>query len=151
MKAKEFLKQVLKLDRLIENKLIEREQWKSIAMGTTSGGAEVMVNGVAHKMDRVQSSGNPQKMADAVARYVDLKKEIDAVVDELIATKKDVIAVIEQLNPIEYDLLHKMYIQHIPLDEVADGLFTCARYQPFCATRIRPHLPRPRLPSALRL
>lgn len=120
MKAKEFLKQVLKLDKLIENKLIEREQWKSIAMGTTSGSADVIVNGVAHKMDRVQSSGNPQKMADAVARYVDLEAEIDAVIDELVDTKKDVIAVIERLAPIEYDILHKMYIQHIALDEVAD-------------------------------
>lgn len=120
MKAKEFLKQVLKLDKLIENKLIEREQWKSIAMGTTSGGADVMVNGVAHKMDRVQSSGNPQKMADAVARYVDLEAEIDAVIDELIDTKKDVIAVIERLAPIEYDILHKMYIQHNTLDETAE-------------------------------
>lgn len=120
MKAKDFLKQVLKLDRLIENKLIEREQWKSIAMGTTSSGADVMVNGVSHKMDRVQSSGNPQKMADAIARYVDLEKEIDAVVDELIATKKDVIDVIEMLPPSEYDILHKIYIQHIPLDEVAE-------------------------------
>lgn len=120
MKAKEFLKQVLKLDRLIENKLIEREQWKSIALGTTSSGADVTVNGVSHKMDKVQSSGNPQKMADAIARYVDLEKEIDAVVDELIATKKDVIAVIEKLPPVEYDILHKIYVQHIPLDEVAD-------------------------------
>lgn len=120
MKAKEFLKQVLKLDRMIENKLIEREQWKSIAMGTTSGGADVIVNGVAHKMDRVQSSGNPQKMADAVARYVDLEAVIDAVIDELVDTKKDVIAVIEKLPPTEYDILHKIYIQHIALDEVAD-------------------------------
>ena len=120
MKAKEFLKQVLKLDKLIENKLIEREQWKSIAMGTTSGGADVIVNGVTHKMDRVQSSGNPQKMADAVARYVDLEAEIDAVIDELVDTKKDVIAVIERLAPIEYDILHKMYIQHNTLDETAE-------------------------------
>lgn len=122
MKAKDFLKQVMKLDMMIENKLIEREQWKSIAMGTTSSGADVMVNGVAHKMDRVQSSGSQQKMADAVARYVDIEREIDAVVDELIETKKDVVAVIEMLAPIEYDILHKVYVQHITLDDVADRL-----------------------------
>lgn len=119
MKAKEFLKQLVKLDMMIENKLIERDQWKSIAMGTTSGGADVMINGVAHKMDKVQSSGNPQKMADAVAKYVDLEAEIDTVIDELIETKKDVIAVIEMLTPIEYDLLHKVYVQRMELDEVA--------------------------------
>lgn len=119
MRAKEFLQQLVKLDMMIENKLIERDQWKSIAMGTTSGGADVMINGVAHKMDKVQSSGNPQKMADAVAKYVDLEAEIDTVIDELIETKKDVIAVIEMLTPIEYDLLHKVYVQRMELDEVA--------------------------------
>ena len=122
MKAKDFLKQVLKLDMMIENKLIEREQWKSIAMGTTSNGADVIINGVAHKMDRVQSSGSQQKMADAVARYVDLEAEINAIIDELIEAKKDVLSVIETLAPIEYDILHKVYVQHITLDDVADRL-----------------------------
>jgi DNA-directed RNA polymerase specialized sigma subunit len=119
MRSKEFLQQLVKLDMMIENKLIERDQWKSIAMGTTSGGADVMINGVAHKMDKVQSSGNPQKMADAVAKYVDLEAEIDTVIDELIETKKDVIAVIEMLTPIEYNILHKVYVQRMELDEVA--------------------------------
>ena len=118
MRAKEFLQQLVKLDMMIENKLIERNQWKSIAMGTTSGGADVIINGVTQKMDKVQSSGNPQKMADAVAKYVDLEAEIDAVIDELIETKKDVIAVIEMLTPIEYDLLHKVYVQRIELEAV---------------------------------
>lgn len=120
MKAKEFLQQLVKLDMMIENKLIEREQWKSIALGTTSSSADVIIDGVAYKMDRVQSSGNPQKMADAVARYVDIEAEIDTVVDELINTKKDIIAVIERLVPIEYDILHKVYVQRLELDEVAD-------------------------------
>ena len=35
MKAIEFLRQVDKLDRLIANKLIEKERWKALAMGTS--------------------------------------------------------------------------------------------------------------------
>lgn len=119
MKAKEFLKQVEKLDRRIENKMIEREQWKSIALGVTSGGETVKINGVAHLPDRVQSSGNPQKMADAVARYVDIEAEITENIDRLIDTKQKVISVIEELNALEYDLLHKVYIQHMDLLDVA--------------------------------
>ena len=63
MKAKDFLKQLKKLDAMITNKLIEREQWKSIATGST---------GVSDG-ERVQSSGSQQKMADAVARYIDIE------------------------------------------------------------------------------
>ena len=110
MKAKEFLKQLKKLDRMIENKLIEKQQWKSIAEGTTANS----------EGERVQSSGSQQKMADAVNRYVDIEKEIDRFIDRLIDTKKDVISVIEQLDATEYDFLHKVYVQYLTLDDVAD-------------------------------
>lgn len=109
MKAKDFLKQLKKLDCLIENKTIEKEQWKAIATGTTAqmGG------------ERVQSSGSKQKMADAINRCVDIENEIDRCIDSLIDRKKDVTGVIEQLNTIEYDVLHKIYVQNLSFDEVA--------------------------------
>lgn len=110
MKAKEFLLQLKKLDVMITNKLIEKEQWKLIASGTTA-----MVGG-----ERVQSSGSQQKMADAVVRYINIEQEIDMVIDTLVDAKKDVISVIEQLNPTEYDVLHKIYVQYMSLSDVAD-------------------------------
>lgn len=123
MKAtKAFLRQLEKLDMIIENKLIERDQWKSIALSVTSGSETVKINGVWHNTEKVQSSGNPQKMADAIARYVDIEAEINQYIDRLIDAKKAVINVIEQLNPTEYDLLHKVYVQHITLYEVSDLL-----------------------------
>ena len=110
MNAKEYLGQLKKLDAMIKNKMIEREQWMDIAKGTTAqmGG------------ERVQSSGRQQKMADAIDRYVDMDAEIDRCIDELIEKKKDVISIIEQLNCTEYDLLHKIYVQNIDLCDVAD-------------------------------
>ena len=107
--AKDFLKQLKKLDRLIENKLAEIMQWKSIAMGTTAqmGG------------ERVQFSGSQQKMADSIERYIDIEHEIKECIDELYRTKKDVIGVIEQLKATEYDVLHKIYVQYLTFDEVA--------------------------------
>lgn len=110
MNAKSFLKQLKKLDRMISNKLIEKEQWKAIATGITPqyGG------------ERVQSSGSQQRMADAVSKYVDIEKEIDADIDRLIDTRMDVISVIEQLDATEYDILHLLYVQYKTLDEVAE-------------------------------
>lgn len=110
MKAKEFLRQIKKMDKIIENKLIEKDQWKSIAMskGSFSDG------------ERVQSSGSQQKMADAINKYIDIEKEIDRCIDNLVNIKFDVIRVIEMLDIVEYDLLHQVYVQDISLYEVAD-------------------------------
>lgn len=109
MKAKEYLKQIEKLDTLIENKMIEMKQWKDIALGIT-----------AHSEgDRVQASGSKQRMADAVNRCVDMDNEISHLIDTLVNLKRDVTEVIEQLNATEYDLLHKVYIQHMTFIEVA--------------------------------
>ena len=109
MTAKDFLKQLTKLDMMIENKQIEKEQWKAIALNVTA----------KYEGERVQASSSQQKMADAIDRYIDIEREIDKHIDELIDTKKDVISVIEMLNPIEYDILHKIYIQFLTLYDVA--------------------------------
>lgn len=109
--AKNYLRQVEKLDARIKNKLIERQQWKDIALGITTS-----IGG-----DKVQSSGSQQKMSDAVIKCVDMEAEIDELIDSLIATKRDVIATIEKLDsPTEYDVLHKRYIQFMTLQEIAD-------------------------------
>lgn len=110
IRAKDYLRLIRKIDRLIENKMAEKEQWQAVAYGSSSGSNTVMINGVPHEMDRVQSSGNQQRMADAVMRYVDMEAEINEYIDLLVDVKKDVISVIEQLSATEYDVLHKMYV-----------------------------------------
>lgn len=118
MKAKEYLQQVVKLDKLINNKLIEIEQWKAIATGTT-----------AHSEgERVQASGSQQKMADAVNKYIDMEAELTVVIDRLVDTKKEIISTIEQLPAMEYDLLHMVYIQFLTLDDVADKYHISERW-----------------------
>lgn len=111
MNAKEYLIQVVRLDTIIANKLIEKQQWMDIALGITAnmGG------------ERVQSSGAKSKMAEAVEKCVDMEEEINALIDRLIETKKEVVATIEQVDsPIEYDVLHKRYIQKMQLQDIAD-------------------------------
>ena len=112
MDAKEYLKQPGRLDLRIKNKLIEKQQWKEIALGITAN------------MDgkRVQStSATKSKMADAVDRCVDMEAEIDRLIDEMINTKKEVIHTIEQLDSAtEYNVLHMRYIQYLSLQEIAD-------------------------------
>ena len=111
MDAKAYLSQVEKLDTQIKNKLIEKQQWKDIALGITS------------KMegDRVQSSGRKSKMADALDRSLDIENEIDRLIDRLIDIKQDVIQIIESLDsPFQYDVLHLHYIQYLSYQDIAD-------------------------------
>ena len=112
MEAKEFLKQPERLDLRIKNKLIEKQQWKEIALGITAN-----MYG-----ERVQSSSNSKsKMAEAVIKCVDMEAEIDSLIDELIDKKKEVIQTIERLDSAtEYNVLHMRYIQYLSLQEIAD-------------------------------
>lgn len=112
MKAKDYLQQLQKLDKLIENKLIEKRQWECIATNTT----------VPLGRERVQSSGNPQKVADAVCSYTDLESEITACIDRLVDQRKEIISTIEMLEVAEYDLLHKIYVQYLTLQDAATAL-----------------------------
>lgn len=108
MLAKEYLKQLPKLERLIRNKQIEIERWQGIATGTSAN----------YGGERVQSSGSQQKMADAVCEYVDIQRELRGAVGKLIRARQEVISTIELLPPAEYDLLHKHYIQDIELRDL---------------------------------
>lgn len=109
MNAKDYLLQIQKLDKLIENKLQEVAHWKAVATGTT----------VCSEGDRVQSSGSKQKMADAICRYMQMEDEINAAIDRLVDTKQEIIETIEQLSTNEYDLLHKIYVQGMEIYEAA--------------------------------
>ena len=110
--AKIFLEQVERSEITIRNKLIERQQWKDLALNITAN-----MDG-----ERVQSSGSKDKMASAVNRCLDAAGEIDGEVEKLVGVKKAVTQTIEKLySPTEYDVLHKRYIQYLSLQEVADA------------------------------
>ena len=109
MKAICYLKQLEKLDAIIENKQIEKAQFMDIALSITGHSDG----------ERVQSSGSKQRMADAVIEYSDIDREIEEEILAAKRAKREIIKTIEQLKAKEYDLLHKVYIQHMTFKEVA--------------------------------
>lgn len=110
-KVIEFLQQVGKYEVIIQNKLIEVQQWKALAESTTS----------LLTPDKVQSSGSKQKMAESIERYTDIQNEINEYIDKLYEAKKEVLSKIEQLEPVYYDVLHKIYVQFMSFKDVADS------------------------------
>jgi len=110
MKVKDYLLQAQKLDAIIKNKTYEKEQWIAIATSTTA----------SSEGERVQASASQQKMENAVLKFMEIEKEIDSCIENMIYTKKEIISQIEKLNAVEYDVLHLMYIQGKTFDEIAD-------------------------------
>lgn len=110
MNAKEYLNQIGKLDKLIENKLQELNHWKCMALGTSGnmGG------------ERIQSSGNQQKMADAICKYIDIERELTDTINKLINTRQEVIDTIEQLPLAEYEVLYEKYVKFKEFQDIAD-------------------------------
>lgn len=124
LEAREFLEQIKKLDTMIENKEIERQQWLDIAENTTNGGKSVLVrlpNGTLElqNMEKVQSSGSLDPMGNAICNAVDIEAEYEAAKLELQTQKEKIIKVIEQLPTDEYTVLHLVYVQGFTLKMAA--------------------------------
>lgn len=110
VKARDYLEQLKSIDKIIENKLKEKEQWRAMALSTTTqmGG------------ERVQSSHNPQKMSDAIVKYIELEDEINEYVDKLADLKKEIISLLDKVdNTLEYTVLHKRYVQYKSFGKIA--------------------------------
>lgn len=104
--AKKYLLQIEKYDLMLENKRAERERWEAIATSTT-----------AKLTERVQTSSTCDKITNAVMKILKIQEEIDAYIIELNNKRHEIINVIEQLDAKEYDLLHKVYVQHLTLKQ----------------------------------
>lgn len=110
MRAIDFLEQINKIDTMIANKLEEIERWQTLAMSTTAP-----ING-----DRVLSSGSQQKMADATLEYLTIESDLKADIERLKKARRDIVEVIEQLPVKQYDVLHKIYIQELTFQQIAE-------------------------------
>lgn len=113
MLAKDFLEQIKKDADKIQNKLIELYQLRCLASGVGS----ISLN------DRVQSSPEGDRLGKIVAKIVDVEKEIDEMIDNLVAEKQKRIEVIEKVqleNNLQYIVLHKHYVQYKSFTDIAD-------------------------------
>lgn len=118
--AKEYLMQIAKLDELISNKRWELSQLRASAEGLAAHGDDVTIKGEKHVLDKVQSSSNPQRMADAVCSLMDVEQRVQADIARWQAEKQQIISIIQPLPEVEYKLLHRRYVKGIPLRDIAD-------------------------------
>lgn len=109
MTPKEYLQQVKKIDHCITNKLNEIEKLREMCEKITT----------TLQQDKVQSGGSGDKMGDAVARVMDLQNDLVFQIQELVATKKAIMRLIDKLEDNECDLLYKRYFQYKTWESIA--------------------------------
>lgn len=109
--VKEYLYQIKKLDRMINNKLNELEKWKSVCE---------YPNVPAYRMEKVQSSGG--RMSFAVENYITVEGEIQEAIQDLMEVKRDVIGTIEKLPLPEYEVLYEKYVNFKEFQDIADQM-----------------------------
>ena len=127
MKAKEYLRQVELMNIKIDTKIKQLEELKILATCTGAINA---------KPDKIQSSPCGDKMENAVAKYVDLEREINNQIDAYVNKKQIILGKIYQLEAGEQTLLYvqvlvKRYIEFKSLEQIAvelDRSYTYVRH-----------------------
>lgn len=113
MTTKEYLRQVERLNLIIEDKMTEIESLRGIA-SRLSGNAE---------NERVQTSLTKDKIGDIVSKIVDKEEELKVVMGEHIEKKSIIIKQIEGItNNTFYKILTKKYIRFQSLTQIADDM-----------------------------
>lgn len=105
MKATTYLDRIKKIDAMINNKMRDHARWVEIAEGL----------GGASDGERVQSSRNLHRGADAIGNYIDIEAEIRSLKRE----RQEIIETIERLPSAEYELVYRLYVQDYSMKEIA--------------------------------
>ena len=109
MKAINYLKQIKSMDAKINADIEELASLEALATRTTS-----VLGG-----ERVQSSGSQQKMADCVAKIVDMQKQVNEEIDRYIEYKKDARELLSECDSECITLVSKRYFQFKTWEEIA--------------------------------
>lgn len=110
MRAIDYLELIEKLDAKIETKTEELERLRTLAekMTASLGG------------ERVQASGNQQKLEDCVIKILQVQNEINASVDKFIDYKKEAMELIDHACDADcIRLLYKRYFSYMKWEEIA--------------------------------
>lgn len=114
MDIKEYLNQIQRYEKIINNKLEEIEHLKLLATSISAS---------TYGIERVQTSGSQDKIGDTIAKLVDAQRELADNVVELMEKKQKLIDIIESVkNPQYYDFLYKRYVEGKKLTVIADEM-----------------------------
>ena len=98
MTAKEYLSRAYRIDQRINTKLMRISELRALAQKCT----------VAYGGERVSHTRNVASLEDSVMKIMEAEKELDAQIDLLVDTKKEIESVIERVPDADCRLLLEM-------------------------------------------
>lgn len=112
MTAKEYLRQLKNLKVKIDQRRLERDRLIAEAMGNSSPRLTV---------DKVQTSISGDTMGDKLADAADIQREVDWLINKLIADRHRIIGEIHTLTDARYiQILYLHYVEGKRLEDVAE-------------------------------
>lgn len=110
MTTKEYLGQISRLNRMINNKLTEIAQLKDMAASISA----------PQSGERVQTTPNFDKIGTRYAKIDEMERKIDGMVDELVDKKEKIIQQIDSMEDENtYNILFTRYIEKKTFEVIA--------------------------------
>ena len=113
MDTKQYLQQISRLDRMIQNKLAEISQLRELAMSVSAVKNE----------ERVQNTPNFDKIGTAYCKIEEMEEKLDKLIDEYVDKKNLIISQIDGIeNETYYEILFARYIEKKTFEKIADEM-----------------------------
>ena len=113
MDTKQYLQQISRLDRMIQNKLAEISQLRELAMSVSAVKNE----------ERVQTTPNFDKIGTAYCKIAEMEEKLDKLIDEFVDKKNLIISQIDKIeNETYYEILFARYIEKKTFEKIADEM-----------------------------
>lgn len=113
MTTKDYLNQISRLNRMINNKLVEIQQLKEMSCSISA----------ITNSERVQTSLSPDKIGSNIAKIDEMERNIDSMIDEYVDKKNLIISQIDSIeNETYYNILFAKYVERKTFEKIADEM-----------------------------
>lgn len=110
MTTKDYLNQISRINRMINNKIVELSQLKELACSISAVSGE----------DRVMVTPNFDKIGTKQAKIDEMERNIDALVDEYIIKRDKIVSQIDRMEDENvYNVLFSRYIEKKTFEVIA--------------------------------
>lgn len=111
MTTKEYLSQIRRYDKNVNNKLSELFQLRQLSVSIS----------VSVKEDNIQSSSDKDKLGSVMAKIIDLENEINSIVDDFLTMKTQIVMQISSIDDdMRYQVLFSRYVEGKKFERIAE-------------------------------
>ena len=113
MTTRDYLTQIERFERILDNKQLELLRLRDLASSVSS----------FRTGDKVMRSGSKDKLGDSVSRIVDLEKDVSEKITAYADLRQKIIEQIEHMEDMNhYSILFRKYVERQGFEQIAEAL-----------------------------